>query len=63
MVAALLAGFAPATTALGQDSEDRDRLFVDEIVVTAQKREERLIDVPLGLRSGTGTTSPARYGS
>ena len=43
---AVLAGPAAAQNAAGQDAEDQT-VAVEEIVVTAQKREERLQDVPI----------------
>lgn len=50
----LLAGSATVTGAHAQTPENKgpgsgDRITVEEVVVTAQKREERLLDVPMSI--------------
>jgi iron complex outermembrane recepter protein len=43
-----------AMPALAQAPEDEDQAFEGDIIVTAQKRDERLIDVPVTLTAVTG---------
>ena len=45
---------APATAASGNASSATDSLKLETVVITAQKRRERLLDVPLAVTSLTG---------
>ena len=56
-VATFLAGIALSTGALGQEGAEHEAgstQVVDVIIVTAQKREERLIDVPIAAKVTSG---------
>jgi len=46
------AAVVPAVYAAGVD--DADEISFEEIIVTANKREQRLIDVPMAIATGTG---------
>jgi iron complex outermembrane receptor protein len=53
-VLAIVAFTAP-TTALAQEEQDSDVMIMEEIVVTAQKREQLLRDVPLSISALTNS--------
>lgn len=53
---ALLAGVASAATAQGAFAADTAASEVTEVIVTAQKREERVIDVPISMTALGGET-------
>lgn len=48
-------GLALPMPALAQDARDDEDVFIEEIIVTAQKREERLSDVPIAISAFTNT--------
>ena len=53
-VAATALTAASATPALANDHRDRGGIGAGEIIVTAQKRSERLSDVPVSITAATG---------
>jgi len=46
--------FLPASVTLAQDTEDSDELVIEEVIVTAQKREQSLTDVPISITAFSG---------
>jgi outer membrane receptor protein involved in Fe transport len=54
LIAAVITVFTAPLATLAQDEQEADFLIMEEVIVTAQKREQLLRDVPLSISALTG---------